>query len=83
MSPRKRRRRKSGWLNKASAEMKRKGTEGVFTAKARRAGMSVQAYARKVIRQYKGKTKTAAQLKTLRQAVFARSAGKFRKRRRR
>jgi len=70
---------KTNWLGKASKNMKKKGTVGAFTAKANRAGMGVQAYARKVIKKYKGKTKTKAQLKTLRQAVFARSSSKFRK----
>ena len=36
---------------------------GVFTAKAKRAGKSVQGYASQVIKKYKGKTKNKTQLK--------------------
>ena len=51
--------------------------KGVFTRKARKAGKTVQQYATYVIRKYKGKTKTKAQLKLLRQAVFAKNAKKW------
>jgi len=45
---------------------------GAFTAKARRAGMSVAAYARHIIRRFRGKKGlTPAQRRTLRQAVLA------------
>ena len=56
--------------------------KGVFTRKAKRKGMSVQKYARYVIKKYKGKTKNKKQLKLLRQAVFAKTAKKWKKRRR-
>ena len=54
--------------------------KGVFTRKAKRKGMSVQKYARYVIKKYKGKTKNKKQLKLLRQAVFAKTAKKWKKR---
>ncbi len=54
--------------------------KGVFTRKAKRKGMSVQKYARYVIKKYKGKTKNKRQLKLLRQAVFAKTAKKWKKR---
>jgi hypothetical protein len=52
----------------------KKSHEGLFTAKAKRAGMSVQAYARKVLAE--GSRATAA---TKRQANFARNAAKWNK----
>ena len=48
--------------------------KGKFTAKAKRAGMSVQGYARKVLK--KGSKASAA---TKRQANFARNASKWKK----
>ena len=48
--------------------------KGSFTKKAKKANMSVQQYARYVIKKYKGKTKTKKQVKLLREAVFARNA---------
>ena len=48
--------------------------KGNFTKKAKKANMSVQQYARYVIKKYKGKTKTKKQVKLLREAVFARNA---------
>jgi len=56
----------------------KKRMRGVFTKKAKAKGKSVQAYAREVIRKYKG---TGRQTKLLRQAVFARNAGRWAKRR--
>lgn len=50
----------------------RKSREGLFAAKARRAGMGVQAYARKVLA--RGSRASAA---TKRQANFARNAKKW------
>ena len=50
----------------------RKSREGLFSAKAKRAGMGVQAYARKVLA--KGSRASAA---TKRQANFARNAKKW------
>jgi hypothetical protein len=37
------------WIGKAREAMKRKGTEGAFTKSAKSAGMSVGAYASKVL----------------------------------
>lgn len=50
----------------------KKGREGLFSAKARRAGMGVQEYARKVLA--KG---SRASAETRRQANFARNAKKW------
>ena len=50
----------------------KKSHEGLFTTKAKRAGMSVQAYAAKVLK--KGSKASAA---TKKQANFARNARKF------
>jgi hypothetical protein len=54
---------KRRWIQKAVPKSHR----GLFTAKAKRAGMSVQAYAKKVLR--KGST---ASTRTKRQAALAR-----------
>lgn len=35
------------WMGKVSAGIKKRGTEGVFSAEARRHGMSTRAYAEK------------------------------------
>lgn len=48
----------------------RKSMEGVFTAKAKKAGMGVQAFAKKVLSAPEGKYSPA----TRRQANFARNA---------
>ena len=56
-------------FSKAGEEIEKKGTEGVFTAKAKKAGMGVQAYADKVLA--KG---SKASTKTKRQASFAKGA---------
>ena len=53
--------------------------KGVFTRKAKKKGMSVQKYAAYIIKKYKGKTKNKKQLKLLRQAVFAKTAKKWKK----
>ena len=53
---------------------------GVFTRKAKKHRMSVQKYARYVIKKLKGKTKNKSELKLLRQAVFAKTAKKWKKR---
>lgn len=66
---RKTKRRKSLRPIKINPKMK-----GNFTKKAKKANMSVQQYARYVIKKYKGKTKTKKQVKLLREAVFARNA---------
>tara|TARA_Y100000590_G_scaffold197122_1_gene223877 strand:+ start:178 stop:408 length:231 start_codon:yes stop_codon:yes gene_type:complete len=52
---------------------------GVFTRKAKKNHMSVQKYARYIIKKYKGKTKNKRELKLLRQAVFAKTAKKWKK----
>lgn len=52
----------------------KKANRGLFTAKAKRAGMGVQAFARKVLA--KGSTASAA---TKKQANFARNASKWRR----
>lgn len=54
---------------------------GVFTKKAKRKGMSVQKYAKYIVKKYKGKNKTKRQLKLFRQALFAKTAKKWKKRR--
>ena len=56
-------------FSKAGEEIEKKGTEGVFTAKADKAGMGVQAYARKVLAK-----DSKASTKTKRQAAFAKGA---------
>jgi hypothetical protein len=53
----------------AAKDIEKKGTEGVFTAKAKKAGMGVQAYADKVL-----KKDSKATTKTKRQAAFAKGA---------
>ena len=56
-------------FSKAAKEIEKKGTEGVFTAKADKAGMGVQAYADKVLQK-----DSEASTKTKRQAAFAKGA---------
>lgn len=56
--------------------------KGVFTRKAKKHKMSVQKYAKYIIKKYKGKTKNKRQLKLLKQAVFAKTAKKWKKRKR-
>ena len=56
-------------FSKAGEEIEKKGTEGVFTAKADKAGMGVQAYADKVLQK-----DSKASTKTKRQAAFAKGA---------
>lgn len=57
--------------NKSGIHIK-KSHEGLFTAKAKRAGMSVQAYANKVLKPGSG-----ASAATRKQANFARNSKKF------
>ncbi len=54
---------------------------GVFTKKAKKKGMSVQKFARHIIKKYKKKKKNKKTLKLFRQAVFAKTAKKWKKRR--
>jgi len=62
-------RRDDDSFSKAGEEIEKKGTEGVFTAKAKSAGMGVQAYADKVLAK-----DSKASTKTKRQAAFAKGA---------
>ena len=68
------------WIGKATRKMKKRGTAGSFTAAAKRRGKSVPKYANEVIRRYKGKKKTPAQMKLFRRAVFARNMERMRRR---
>jgi len=69
------------WMQKAAADMEKEGTKGDFTAKAKAAGMAVQAFARKVTTAYSKWVKSGRtgappyDLKTYRQAQFALRAG--------
>ncbi len=54
---------------------------GVFTKKAKRNKMSVQKYANYIVKKYKGKKKTKKELKLFRQALFAKTAKKWKKKR--
>lgn len=60
---------KENWLGKAVASMKKRGTLGTFSARAKRAGMSTAAYAEAVL-----KNKRAYPASVVRQAVFAKNA---------
>jgi hypothetical protein len=69
---------KKNWIQKANAEMKRKGTKGAFTKQAKAHGKGVQAYATEVIKKYKGKKGlTKIERRNLRRAVFAKNMGKI------
>lgn len=57
------------WLQKASKEIEDKGTEGVFSAKAKKAGMSTKEYAAHVMA-----NKDDFDPKTIKQANFAKNA---------
>lgn len=70
----------SGWIQNVERDMKKDKTEGSFSAKAKRAGKSTQAYANEVVKKYKGKPNlTDAQDKLLKQAVLALNFAKMRK----
>jgi hypothetical protein len=56
-------------FSKAAKEIEKKGTEGVFTAKAKKRGMSAQEFARKVLA-----NTDEYDTKTVRQASFAKGA---------
>jgi len=56
-------------FSKAGEEIEKKGTEGVFTAKAKKRGMSAQEFARKVLA-----NTDEYDTKTVRQASFAKGA---------
>jgi len=56
----------------------KKKNRGKFTATAKKAGQSVQAHAKTVIKKYKGKKKLTAPQKTqLKRAVFAANSKKW------
>ena len=67
------------WVQKVEKEMKKDGTEGSFSAKAKRAGKTTHAYAVAVVAKYKGKKNTDAQERLLKQAVLALNFEKMRK----
>jgi hypothetical protein len=56
-------------FSKAAKEIDKKGTEGVFTAKAKKRGMSAQEFAKKVLA-----NTDEYDTKTVRQAAFAKGA---------
>jgi hypothetical protein len=56
-------------FSKAAKEIEKKGTEGVFTAKAKKRGMTAQEFARKVLA-----NTDEYDTKTVRQASFAKGA---------
>ena len=51
---------------------------GIFSAKAKKAGKSTSAYATEVVKKLKGKTKTAADRRLLKQATLAKTFAKYR-----
>lgn len=59
------------WIQRATQRMKQKGTEGAFTAQAKRAGMKPIAFAKKVLA-----NKDDYSLTTVRRAVFVKNANK-------
>jgi len=60
-----------GWIQSVEKEMKKDGTEGTFSAKAKKAGKTTHQYALEVIKKYKGKNNTPAQEHLLKQAVLS------------
>ena len=71
---------KKNWIQKVEKSIDKKGTEDVFSNKAKRAKMTTPAFAAKVIKVYKAKkTHTAPETKTYRQAVLARTFSKMSK----
>ena len=76
LSEKKKRKKKDDSFSEAGEEIERKGTEGVFTAKAKKAGMGVQEFARKVLA-----NTDDYDIKTVRQASFAKGAGTVAKKR--
>ena len=69
--------KKDNWIGKATAEMKKKGTVGLFTKKAKAKGMTAQEYADEILENPKGKS-----LKLRREAQFAHEMGEIAKDRR-
>jgi len=71
--------KKKNWIQKVEKGIEKRGTEGAFTAEAKRHGKSVKAYAEYVIKKYKGKKGLSkTELRTLRRAVLARNFEKMR-----
>ena len=61
-----------GWIQEVEKDIERRGTEGKFSDKAKRAGKSTHDYAMEVVKKYKGKEGlTKAQETLLKQAVLA------------
>lgn len=65
---------KQDWLQKASKSFERKGTAGKFSAEAKAARMTTLAFARHVIKKFKGKNNSVANSALLKRAVFALNA---------
>lgn len=63
-----------GWIQSAKKSIKKRGTEGVFKAKAKKAGMSTGAYASHVLANKERYSKT-----TRKQAGLAKAFSKARK----
>mgnify|MGYP003627828466 CR=1 FL=1 len=71
---------KKDWIQKVEKSIDKKGTEDVFSDKAKRAKMTTSAFAAKIIKEYKAKkTHTKPETKTYRQAVLARTFSKMSK----
>jgi len=62
------------WMQGVKQEMERRGTVGAFAAQAKRAGMGVLEYARKVLKQG-----SRASTKTKRRASLARTFARYRR----
>ena len=69
LSEKKKKKEKDTSFSEAGEEIEKKGTEGVFTAKAKKAGMGVQEFARHVLA-----NTDDFPIKTVRQASFAKGA---------
>ena len=67
------------FIQKAIKKIEKKNTEGKFSDKAEKKGMSTLQYANKVIKDLKGKTKNKTDRKLLSQAVFAKNLIKIKK----
>ena len=72
-------RKDSKWVQKVESKIEQKGTEGVFSAAAKKHGMTTPKYAAKVIKELKGKKGLTDTEKTLlKRAVLARTFSKMR-----
>jgi len=65
---------KKKWIQSAKSSIKKRGTEGAFSAKAKKAGMSTSAYASKVL-----SSGSKASAKTKKQAALAKAFATARK----